>query len=155
MSCVCWVIETKYSKILVAIDGSKESMNAARHAMGLAKKDGAQLIALTAMRLPSLYGWSPAESPYAWQKKYTNERKKWFGEIEQLAKENNVKIQTEIVESTTSTEGTIIKYAEEHNVSAIVVGTRGMSGFAKQLLGSTCFRSCNLCPLYGYSSQMT
>lgn len=137
MSCVCWVIETKYSKILVAIDGSKESMNAARHAIGLAKKDGAQLIALTAMRLPSLYGWSPAESPYAWQKKYTNERKKWFGEIEQLAKENNVKIQTEIVESTTSTEGTIIKYAEENNVSAIVVGTRGMSGFAKQLLGST------------------
>ena len=98
--------------------------------MGLAKKDGAQLIALTAMRLPSLYGWSPAESPYAWQKKYTNERKKWFGEIERLAKENNVKIQTKIVESTTSTEGTIIKYAEEHNVSAIVVGTGGNSGFA-------------------------
>jgi nucleotide-binding universal stress UspA family protein len=76
------VIETKYSKILVAIDGSKESMNAARHAVGLAKKDGTQLIALTAMRLPSLYGWSPAESPYAWQKKYTNERKRWFEEIE-------------------------------------------------------------------------
>ena len=32
--------ETKYSKIFVAIDGSKESMNAARHAIGLAKKDG-------------------------------------------------------------------------------------------------------------------
>jgi hypothetical protein len=48
-------------------------MNAARHAVGLAKKDGT---ALTAVKLPSLYGWSPAESPYAWQKKYTNERKK-------------------------------------------------------------------------------
>jgi hypothetical protein len=45
-------------------------MNAARHAVGLAKKDGT---ALTAVKLPSLYGWSPA---YAWQKKYTNERKK-------------------------------------------------------------------------------
>jgi len=42
----------------VAIDGSKESMNAARHAIGLAKKYGTRLIALTAMRLPSLYGWS-------------------------------------------------------------------------------------------------
>lgn len=58
----------------MAIGGSKESMNAARHAIGLAKKDGAQLIALTAMRFPSLYGWSPAESPYTWQKKYTKER---------------------------------------------------------------------------------
>ena len=58
------MIKTRYSKILVAIDGSKESMNAARHAIGLARKDRARLIALTAMRLPSLYGWSPAESPY-------------------------------------------------------------------------------------------
>jgi nucleotide-binding universal stress UspA family protein len=131
------VIETKYSKILVAIDGSKESMNAARHAIGLAKKDRARIIALTAMRLPSLYGWAPAESPYTWQKKYTKERKKWFEEIEKLAKENNVKIQTEIVESTMSAQGTIVKYAEERNVGTIVVGTRGMSGFAKQLLGST------------------
>jgi nucleotide-binding universal stress UspA family protein len=52
-------------------------------------------------------------------------------------KENNVKIQTEIVESTMSAERTIVKYAEENNVTAIVVGTRGMCGFAKQLLGST------------------
>jgi nucleotide-binding universal stress UspA family protein len=33
-------------------------------------------------------------------------------------------------------QGTIVKYAEEHNVDVIVVGTRGMSGSAKQLLGS-------------------
>ena len=131
------MIEAKYSKILVAVDGSNESMNAARHAIGLARKDGAQLVVITAMRLPSLYGWSPAESPYTWQKKYAKERKKWFDEIEKLSKRNNVKIQTEIVEGTMSAQGTIVKYAEEHNVDVIVVGTRGMSGFAKQLLGST------------------
>lgn len=131
------VIKTRYSKILVAIDGSKESMNAARYAIGLAKKDKARVIALTAMRLPSLYGWYPAESPYTWQKKYAKERKKWFEKIERLAKDNNVKIQTEIVESTMSAQGTIVKYAEEHNMEVVVVGTRGMSGFAKQLLGST------------------
>jgi nucleotide-binding universal stress UspA family protein len=131
------LIEAKYSKILVAVDGSNESMNAARHAIGLARKDGAQLVVITAMRLPSLYGWSPAESPYTWQKKYAKERKKWFDEIEKLAKRNNVKIQTEIVEGTMSAQGTIVKYAEEHNVDVIVVGTRGMRGFAKQLLGST------------------
>ena len=131
------VIKTRYSKILVAIDGSKESMNAARYAIGLAKKDRARVIALTAMRLPSLYGWYPAESPYTWQKKYAKERKKWFEKIERLAKDNNVKIQTEIVESTMSAQGTIVKYAEEQKMEVVVVGTRGMSGFAKQLLGST------------------
>ena len=131
------VIKTRYSKILVAIDGSKESMNAARYAIGLAKKDRARVIALTAMRLPSLYGWYPTESPYTWQKKYAKERKKWFEKIERLAKDNNVKIQTEIVESTMSAQGTIVKYAEEQKMEVVVVGTRGMSGFAKQLLGST------------------
>jgi nucleotide-binding universal stress UspA family protein len=131
------VIKARYSKILVAIDGPKESMNAARHAIGLAKKDRARLIALTAMRLPSLYGWSPAESPYTWHKKYARERKKWFEKIERLAKDNNVKIQTEIVESTMSAQGTIVKYAEEHNMEVVVLGTRGTGGFAKQLLGST------------------
>lgn len=131
------MIKTRYSKILVAVDGSKESINAARYAIGLAKKDNAHIIALTAMNLPSLYGWSPVESPYTWQRKYTKERKKWFEEIERLAKRNNVKIRTEIAESTMSAQGTIVRYAKEHNVDAIVVGTRGMSGFAKQLLGST------------------
>jgi nucleotide-binding universal stress UspA family protein len=131
------VIKTKHSKILVAIDGSKESINAAGYAIGLAKKDKARIIALTAMKLPSLYGWSPAESPYTWQKKYAKERKKWFEAIEKLAKRNNIKIQTEIVESTKSAQEAIVKYAEEHNIDAIIVGTRGMSGFAKQLLGST------------------
>ena len=51
------VINIKYSKILVAVDGSNESMNAAKHAIGLAKDHGAKLMALTAMRLPSMHGW--------------------------------------------------------------------------------------------------
>lgn len=113
------VIKARHSKILVAVDGSKEAINAARYAIGLAKKDNAHLIALTAMNLPSLYGWSPAQSPYTWQKKYTKERKKWFEEIEKLAKRNNVKIRTEIVESTISAQGTIVKYAEKQNVDVI------------------------------------
>lgn len=89
------------------------------------------------MHLPSLYGWSPAQSPYTWQKKYAKERKKWFEEIENLAKRNKVRIKSEIVESTMSAQETIVKYAEDNNVEVIVVGTGGTSGFAKQLLGST------------------
>lgn len=46
-------------------------------------------------------------------------------------------------------EGTIVKYAQEHEVDLIVVGTRGTSGFAKQLLGSvalgvTTFAHCTV-----------
>jgi nucleotide-binding universal stress UspA family protein len=129
-------IYTRYSTILVAIDGSNESMNAARHAIGLAKDHGAKLFALTAMRLPSIPGWWPIESPHSWQMKYANEERKWFQEIKHLAKENGITVKTDIVESSMPPEGTITRYAKEQDVDVIVVGTKGASGFAKQLLGS-------------------
>ncbi len=143
------VINIKYSKILVAVDGSNESMNAAKHAIGLAKDHGAKLMALTAMRLPSIHGWWPVESPHSWQMKYANERRKWFQEIKHLAKENGITVQTDIVESSMPPEGTIVRYAQENDVDLIVVGTRGASGFAKQLLGSvalgvTTFAHCTV-----------
>jgi nucleotide-binding universal stress UspA family protein len=41
--------QEKFSKILVAVDGSETSINAAGYAIAMAKKDNAQLIALTVM----------------------------------------------------------------------------------------------------------
>jgi hypothetical protein len=38
------LVEIKFSKILVGVDGSKESMDTAYYAIGLAKKDNAKLI---------------------------------------------------------------------------------------------------------------
>jgi nucleotide-binding universal stress UspA family protein len=50
-------VKWQFSKILVAIDGSETSMKAADYAIEMARKDGAQLIALTVNRLPlSSYG---------------------------------------------------------------------------------------------------
>ena len=44
------LVETKFSKILVGVDGSKESMDAANYAIGLAKKDNAKLVSFTVMQ---------------------------------------------------------------------------------------------------------
>jgi nucleotide-binding universal stress UspA family protein len=60
-----------------------------------------------------------------------------FEPIETKAKENNVKLKTEIVESIMSEVGAIITYAENENVDLIVIGSRGRSGIKKLLLGST------------------
>jgi nucleotide-binding universal stress UspA family protein len=50
-------IKGQFSKILVAIDGSETSMKAADYAIEMARKDGAQLIALTVNPLKlSSYG---------------------------------------------------------------------------------------------------
>jgi nucleotide-binding universal stress UspA family protein len=130
------MIETKYSKILVGVDGSKESMNAATHAIGLARKDNSELIYLTALQLPSFYGWSAIEPTQEWQKKDKLEREEWINNILTRAKENDIKIKDQIIESPMSVDGAIVNYADKENVDLIVVGTRGRSGFSKKLLGS-------------------
>jgi nucleotide-binding universal stress UspA family protein len=59
---------SKISKMLVAIDGSHISMHAAKHAVGLAKKFNAELIALTIINTQpwfyssTRYGWANLET---------------------------------------------------------------------------------------------
>ena len=51
----------KFSRILVAIDGSSPSMDGADYAIEMAKKNNAQLIALTVSRISlSVYGLGPS-----------------------------------------------------------------------------------------------
>ena len=55
-------IKGKFSKILVAIDGSQPSMDAAEYAIQMAKKDAAQIIAITVNRISlSSYGLATPE----------------------------------------------------------------------------------------------
>jgi nucleotide-binding universal stress UspA family protein len=140
------LIEIKFYKILVGVDGSKESMDAADYAIGLAKKDNAKLICFTAMQLPSFYGWSAIEPPKEWQEKDRAEMQQWTEKIKETAKENNVQIETRTVESPMPAEGAIV---EKENVDLIVVGTRGRTGFSKKLLGSVALGVVThaLCPI--------
>ena len=130
------MVDTKFSKIVIGVDGSKESIEAANYAIGLAKKDNAQLIVLTVLKLPSFYGWSAIEAPKEWQEKDRVETQQWFDKISQMAKENNVEVRTQIIERPISIEAAIVNFAEEEKADLIVVGTRGRTGFSKQLLGS-------------------
>jgi len=130
----------KFSKILVAIDGSQPSMDAAEYAIEMAKKDAAQLIAVTVNRISlSSYGLSTPEgelkSPH--EKEIILESKQLFDNLDQKAKLNNVELKTELINSQMSIDGTIVEYAESEDVDLIIMGTRGRSGFKKLLLGST------------------
>ncbi|MGH9976158.1 MAG: universal stress protein [Nitrososphaeraceae archaeon] len=130
------MIDIKISKILVGIDGSRESIEAAGYAIDIARKEDAELIALTALKLPSFFGWSAIEPPNEWQNKDRMEIQSWHNQIISTAEKNNIKLKTEIIESPMSIEGSIVSYAEKEHVNLIVIGTRGRTGFAKQLLGS-------------------
>ena len=45
-------LDSKFSKIMVAIDGSEHSLKAAEYALGVAKSFGAQLYAVTVTYVP-------------------------------------------------------------------------------------------------------
>ncbi len=53
-----------------------------------------------------------------------------------MLKLTQIKFRTEIVDTQLSVESAIVEYAEEQNADLIVMGTRGLSGFKRLLLGS-------------------
>ncbi|HEY6668161.1 MAG TPA: universal stress protein [Candidatus Nitrosopolaris sp.] len=131
-------IKQKFSKILVALDGSEASMDAASYAISMAKKDDAQLIGLTVSHLPlSSYGLAvPQDNLKQAKEKEMVESKKWFDRFVQTAEEHHVRLRTELIDSQMSVEASIVEFAESENIDLIVLGTRGRSGFKKLLLGS-------------------
>ncbi len=138
-----------FSKILVAIDGSENSMKAAVYAIDIAKKDKSQLIALTVIDISTLRRVSSSfiTAPTYGLKELEEKRKEAqqsLDKVEKLASkenntnnDNNIQFKSEITEDPTSRVGSaIVDYAERENIDLIAVGTRGRTGFKKMLLGS-------------------
>jgi nucleotide-binding universal stress UspA family protein len=132
-------IKGRFSTILVGIDGSESSIDAADYAIEMAKKDGAQVIALTVNRIPlSSYGLATPqdEVKQSIENEDMQEFKEWLDKISQNAKRNSVQLKKEIINSQMSVEAAIVEYAESEGVDLIVIGTRGNSGIKNMLIGS-------------------
>jgi nucleotide-binding universal stress UspA family protein len=137
----------KFSKILITVDGSEQSMDAADYAIVMAKKEdnNAQLIALHVLFSQTGYAYSTnmfglvtPSSINELLEDAKNEAQQWFDKIKEKLYENrDIQLKTEVVVSPTSVVGAIVDYAERENVDLIVIGSRGRSGFKKMLLGST------------------
>jgi nucleotide-binding universal stress UspA family protein len=122
-----------FYKILVAIDGSDPSMDAADYAISLSKEYNTELYALYVIRADvDLFGVHP-NSEYTTTMK--NEGQEYLDKVKLKAAEKNVQIKTEIIASI-NIAGGIVDYAQQNNIDLIVIGTRGSSGFKKLLLGS-------------------
>jgi nucleotide-binding universal stress UspA family protein len=139
-------ISGKFSKILVTVDGSNESMDAADYAIAMAKKEdnNSQLIALHVLfsqlgyaYSTNLFGLVTPSSINELLKDAKHEAQQWFDKIKEKMYEDDIQLKTEVVVSSTSVVAAIVDYAEHENVDLIVIGSRGRSGFKKLLLGST------------------
>ena len=137
----------KFSKILITVDGSEQSMDAADYAIIMAKKEdnNAQLIALHVLISQTGYAYSTnmfglvtPSSINELLEDAKHEAQQWFDKIKEKLYENgDIQLKTEVVVSPTSVVGAIVDYAEHENVDLIVIGSRGRSGFKRLLLGST------------------
>jgi nucleotide-binding universal stress UspA family protein len=131
--------DSKFSKIMVAIDGSEHSLKAAEYALDVAKSFGAELYAVTVTSVPESYHLKQedvlnksGEMDYRMK-----DAKMWLEKFNQAAKLDNIELKTELINSHRPIDYVILEYAEQKNVDLIVLGTRGRSGFRKLLLGST------------------
>jgi nucleotide-binding universal stress UspA family protein len=136
----------KFNKILVSIDGSKESFDAADYGINLAKLSNALMIVMHVLPQEIRYAYEDIDAikpniPATPVKGIVELSKqevqaKWFNKILEKAKKSDVNIQTDIIVATKSVSSEVVDYADKFNVDLIIVGTRGRSGLKRILLGS-------------------
>jgi nucleotide-binding universal stress UspA family protein len=128
-----------FERILVAVDGSQNSMRAAEWAIDLAKRDHASLFVVSIIPTPVYSAVTPPGSNPPMNEMFDRARgdaEKFVEQAASRAQASGVQVRGEIIENVPSVVQSITDYADEWKVQVIVVGTRGLSGFKKLLLGS-------------------
>jgi nucleotide-binding universal stress UspA family protein len=130
-------------RILVAVDGSKPSIDAGTQAIDIAKRFDAELIALYVVSPDVRYNYLEDVITPRLPKALKDvvmlamqRGEKHVDKVKQKASEKNVKVKTDVVIGISSVVKEIIKYAEKNRIDMIIIGSRGLSGIKKMLLGS-------------------
>ena len=134
-----------FKRILVAIDGSPQSMRAADYAIKIAQKYESELIALHVMysKIGFAYyketatGIITPNSINELIDQAKKEAEKWFEDIRQNSADTNIIFKSEAVITAISVVEAIISFSENKDIDLIITGSRGRSAFKKLFLGST------------------
>src|SRR6476661_646934 len=133
-------------KILVAIDKSEFKLKIMMYAITVAKSLGSELTAIHVIDKSSLkaaidvLGFYRGGKKEAYEEAYEDVLRKQaeqlLDEIKTLGTKEGVKVATEVLMHSDSIPKEIIEYARKNNVDLIVIGTKGLTGIEKFLLGS-------------------
>lgn len=121
-----------YQHILLAADGSENSIRAAKEAAKIANCGNATSITILfvidveKVKTEVLHSQS-VDSLYM-------ERRQKLLPIEQLFEAQNISFNVEMVHGTPGPE--IVKYANSHQVDLVVIGSRGLNSLQEMVLGS-------------------
>ncbi|PSN83456.1 hypothetical protein B9Q11_01335 [Candidatus Marsarchaeota G2 archaeon ECH_B_SAG-F08] len=130
-----------FKRVLVAVDGSENSKRALNIAIEIAKAFSSELFVINVVPPPVYYGdtmGSPVPLP-AIQEYYNyaqNASKKLVEDSVEECRKKGVDAKGFSVDGVSSVVDAIVQFAEKEKVELIVVGTRGLSGLKKLILGS-------------------
>jgi nucleotide-binding universal stress UspA family protein len=126
------------TKILLATDGSEEATLAARTAVDVAQNTDSELHVVHARPIPSLFGFSAAETLITSDIDEEELRKRFQGfldeQVERIKAEGGSITQAHLRIGRPDTE--IVALAKELGAGLIVVGSRGLGGLRRALLGN-------------------
>jgi len=128
---------------LVGVDGSDYSMKAVRLGILFSKKYGARLYIVHAIDFPGFLAFSDpsmsrtVESTInSLKSKAEKKAEELLSNVSSLASKENVKFEAQVIDESSSVSGSLIDYAENNNIDLILVGSRGLGGFKRMLVGS-------------------
>lgn len=125
--------------ILVPVDGSPHAQRAAQVAVDIASKYGATLTFISVVAPPAFFISGTVGAPADLSEYYqaeTGDASAALKAVSALAKDNGVSTKSEVVRPNKSIVQAIVEFASSNKTDLIVVGTRGLGGFKKLLLGS-------------------
>ena len=127
----------KINKILIAVDKAGFKDKIISYGVFLAKGSGASIIAIhvldqTALtEIGDVFGRRVDE----YKKAMKNHAQDLLAEVQEIIEKEGIKVNTEVIGNKSLAKG-IIDYAKKSGSDVIVIGTKGMTGVSKFLLGS-------------------
>ncbi|MDT8862696.1 universal stress protein [Alkalihalobacillus sp. MEB130] len=120
-----------FEKIVVALDGSIQSIRAAEKAIELAKQSGAHAYVVYVVDGKT----SKADVLNTWNSLGIMEkRKKKFKLVEDVAKKEGISYEVRLLRGDPA--GTLVTFSNDIQADLIVVGSRGLNQFQQMILGS-------------------
>lgn len=131
--------KTGFKKILVAFDGSQDAVKAVKMGSSMAREYGAALTILHVYSVPVYTYAAPAPMPQvdigAVEDSAKEKANRVLEDGKQVAEAEGVKATGELLEAASVVQA-VVEFAAKENFDLVVMGTRGMTGFRKLVLGS-------------------
>ena len=121
----------KINKILIPMDGSKNSLRGLDTAIYLARQCGATL---TGLYVIPFYPKSLILTPILYEKELTKAGKEFLGKAKKRAAQNGIVFNEKITDGHEAEE--IVGFAHDKGFDLIIIGARGLGSVKEKFLGS-------------------